>query len=138
MRVLLDTCILSELYRSGSNNVVTAALAELPGEALFISVISMGELIKGVALLDAGKRKTALEHWLQTLELTYAKQILSIDAEVVRIWGEITARAQRAGKIIPAADGLIAATAMNYGLHVMTRNVADFLPTGVMVLNPWG
>ena len=104
---------------------------------LFVSVITLGEIAKGIALLDESKRKRALRDWLETLEQQYGERILPLDLETVRIWGEVTAKAQRAGKVVAAGDGLIAATAIRYGLHVMTRNVDDFLPTGVLLINPW-
>lgn len=71
------------------------------------------------------------------LEQRYGEHLLDIDAETARLWGEITARAQRNGAIVPAADGLIAATALRHGLHVMTRNAQHFVATGVAVIDPW-
>ena len=68
----------------------------------------------------------------------YGERILPIDAETVRVWGESTAAAQKNGRIVSASDGLIAATARRHGLRVMTRNVDDFAPMGVMIVNPWG
>ena len=137
MRVLLDTCVLSELRKQNCPPQVRAAVERLEDDELFVSVISLGEIAKGIALLDDNKRKRALRDWLETLEQEYGERILPVDLETVRIWGEITANAQRSGKIVAAADGLIAATAIRYGLHVMTRNVDDFSPTGVLLINPW-
>lgn len=118
---------------------VRDAVAAIPDEQLFLSgVITLGELAKGIALLDEGQRKTALKTWLDGLEQDYGERILPIDAETVRVWGESTAAAQENGRIVPAADGLIAATARCHGLRVMTRNVDDFTPMGVMLVNPWG
>lgn len=71
------------------------------------------------------------------LEQRFADRILPIDVEVARIWGELTARAQARGGQVAAADGLIAATAIRNGLHVMTRNIRDFEPTGAMLIDPW-
>jgi hypothetical protein len=106
-------------------------------EALFVSVISIGEILKGISLLRDGSRRRALEAWLKTLEHDYGDRLLSIDLETSRLWGELTAAAQKAGRVVHATDGLIAATALRHGLHVMTRNTADFEPTGVLLLNPW-
>jgi predicted nucleic acid-binding protein len=100
-------------------------------------VISIGELAKGIALLNSSKNKRDLAAWLLALEQSFGDRILSIDAETCHTWGEITAVAQRMGKIVPSADGLIAATAMRNGLHVMTRNTEHFAPTGVLITNPW-
>jgi len=74
---------------------------------------------------------------LQTIERYYSDRILVIDLEIVRIWGELTARAQKSEKIIAASDGLIAATALRHGLHIVTRNVSDFEPSGGLLINPW-
>ena len=78
-----------------------------------------------------------MQGWLQTLEHDYQDRLLPVDLETSHIWGEITAAAQKAGRIIPASDGLIAATALRHGLHVMTRNTADFSSVGIFLLNPW-
>ncbi len=137
MRTLLDTCILSELRRPNCNQDVKNAVAELTSEELFVSVISIGEIVKGIELLDASRRKQELLSWIRKLELNYADHLLPVDLEVVRIWGEITAVAQKRGITIPVCDGLIASTARRHGLHLMTRNTADFKYTGVMLINPW-
>ncbi|MDQ2901624.1 MAG: type II toxin-antitoxin system VapC family toxin [Acidobacteriota bacterium] len=104
---------------------------------LFVSVLSIGEIAKGIALLKDSRNKRALQAWLQTLERSFADRFLPVDLETSRIWGEITAAAQKAGRTIPATDGLIAATARKHGLHVMTRNVGDFEPTGALLIDPW-
>lgn len=137
MRVLLDTCVLSELYKPSPLETVRQAVLDIPDENLYISVITLGEIGKGIALLPQSKRKRDLSAWLTKIETTYADRILSIDAETTSIWGEITANAQSQGIIIAAADGLIAATALHHGLHLMTRNVKDFNVPGVFLLNPW-
>ena len=137
MRALLDTCVLSEIRRPHGHARVKAAVAELDDADLFLSVLTVGEVAKGIALLRAGKKKRALMAWLGVLETEFGDRILAIDAETARIWGELTARAQRAGKVIPAVDGLVAATALRHGLHVMTRNTKHFEATGALILDPW-
>lgn len=137
MRVLLDTCVLSELRTPKGHRGVRQAVDALDDENLFLSVISIGEISKGIALLRESRKKRVLETWLQTLERYYADRLLPIDLETSRIWGELTAVAQRAGRAVHATDGLIAATALRHGLRVMTRNTADFEPTRVLLLNPW-
>jgi predicted nucleic acid-binding protein len=106
-------------------------------EELFVSVITIGEILKGVSLLRESPKRRALETWLKTLERDYGDRLLSIDLETSRLWGELTAAAQKAGRVVQATDGLIAATALRHGLRVMTRNTTDFEPTGVLLLNPW-
>jgi hypothetical protein len=137
VRVLLDTCVLSELRHPKGHPGVRQAVDALNEEELFVSVITVGEILKGVSLLREGPRRRALETWLQTLERDYGNRLLSIDLETTRIWGELTASAQKAGRVVPATDGLIAATALRHGLRVMTRNTADFEPTEVLLVNPW-
>jgi predicted nucleic acid-binding protein len=137
MKVLLDTCVLSELRHPKGHPEVRRAVAALDEKELFLSVISIGEILKGISLLAEGSRKHALASWLDTLERDYGDRILSVDRDICRRWGELTARAQRAGRPVSATDGLIAATALHHGLQVMTRDTADFEPTGVSLLNPW-
>ena len=137
MRVLLDTCVLSELRRPKPHAGVRRAIETLNSEDLFVSVLSIGEIAKGIALLKDGPKKRTLQIWLQTLESHYAERFLPIDLETSRIWGELTAAAQKAGRTVPASDGLIAATARRHGMYVMTNNTADFEPSGVPLLNPW-
>ena len=137
MRVLLDTCVVSEIRRPEARISVREAVARLPEEDTYLSAITLGELASGVARLVEGRRRLELARWLDGLESTYAERILAVDAEVARLWGELDANARRIGRPIGVQDGLIAATARRHGLHVMTRNVADFSPSGTLVVNPW-
>ena len=137
MRVLLDTCVLSELRLPKINAGVREAFDALDSDDLFVSVLSVGEIAKGIALLQEGRKKRELRTWLLTMERFYSNRLLPVDLETSRIWGEITAAAQRMGRQIPTGDGLIAATARRHGLHVMTRNTADFEATGALLINPW-
>jgi len=136
VRVLLDTCVVSELQRKKPDPRVRRAVQDLRAEDLFLSVVTVGELTKGIALLRAGKKKTALEDWLEGLTGD-SSHLLPIDMETARIWGELTARAHREGEAIPVADGLIAATAIQHGMRVMTRNTRDFAASGADLIDPW-
>ena len=137
MRILLDTCVLSELRKPDGHRSVRRAVDEIADDDLYISVVSIGEIAKGIELLEGGRRKRALQSWIQTLERDYADRLLPVDLEAAHIWGELAAAAQKRGRTISAGDGLIAATARRHGLHIMTRNIADFEPTGAMLINPW-
>jgi predicted nucleic acid-binding protein len=137
VKALLDTIILAELVRPNGNPAVHAALAEIPTPNVFLSVLTVGEIVKGIALLPAGKKKTHLTKWLAGMESDYGERVLPLDVETARIWGELTARAQKKGVVIPPADGLLAATALRHGLHVMTRNTKHFEASGALVLDPW-
>jgi len=134
----LDTCVLSELRRPGADPRVRSRVDELDPAHLFVRVITIGELTTGIALLPAGERQRELASWLLGLERRFASQILPIDAEVARQWGELTALAQARGSQIPAGDGLIAATARRLGLRVMTRTTKHFVATGALIIDPWG
>jgi predicted nucleic acid-binding protein len=104
---------------------------------LFLSALSVGEILKGVDRLASGRKRSAIEHWLAKVESLYEGRILPVDVHVARIWGNLGALAKEQGRPLPAVDGLIAATALAHGLTVVTRNVKDFRETGVMLLNPW-
>jgi toxin FitB len=137
VKVLLDTCALSELRLPRPDAGVARAIQDIDSDDLFVSVVTIGEIVKGVALLEGGRKKRLLQTWLQALERHYADHLLPIDLETCRMWGDLAAAAQKAGRTIPASDGLIAATALRHGLYIMTRNTADFEPSGVPLLNPW-
>ncbi len=137
MRVLLDTCVISEIRKPQGDARVKSAVAALAPSDAYISAITFGEMAKGVALLEKGRKKAELQNWLLTFERNYARAILPVDTETVRLWGELTAQEQKNGFIIPVSDGLIAATARQYGLYLMTRNIKDFEGTGAMLINPW-
>ena len=137
MRTLVDTCVLSELRRTDGNPRVRAMFATIAESDVFLSVLTIGELRKGIDRLKAGPKKHAISTWIDRLAMSAEGRILSVDLETAVIWGEVSARAEKKGRPIPAIDGLLAATALRHGLHLMTRNVVDFEPTGVLLVNPW-
>jgi toxin FitB len=116
---------------------VRAAVSAHAPEDVFLSVITVGEITKGVLRLPDGRKKAELTNWLLALDRDFAGRVLDIGRETVGIWGEISALAEARGRILPIADGLIAATAIQHGLRIYTRNVEDFAMTGVLVTNPW-
>jgi predicted nucleic acid-binding protein len=137
VKTLLDTCVLAEIRKPAGNPSVKAVVEEIPDEDLYLSALSVGEIAKGIALLAVGKKKKSLASWLVALESQFEERILGLDVETARIWGELTARAQKKGVAIPAVDGLLAATALRHGLHVMTRNTKHFAASGALILDPW-
>ena len=137
MRVLLDTCVVSEIRHPQGNPHVKQAVTSLALDSAFLSVITVGEIASGIAQMTKSPRQQALTAWLDGLERHYADRVLPVDGETARLWGELTGAARRAGRTLGAADGLIAATARRHGLHMMTRNVSDFAVTGVLIVNPW-
>ena len=137
MKTLLDTCTLGELRKPSPDAAVVAAVRAIPDAHLYVSVLSLGEIAKGVGLLAPGKKREAIAAWLVAIEGQFSDRLLGLDAETAKLWGELTARAQKKGVVIPATDGLLAATALRHGLHVMTRNESDFKASGVRIVNPW-
>jgi toxin FitB len=137
VRVLLDTCILTEMQRLDGSEAVKGFVKMLPSDVLFLSVITIGEITKGVALLPDGRKKRQLGTWLLGLSHQFADRILPLDQETAEIWGQSSATGQQKGFTIPAADGLIAATALRHGLFVATRNTPHFEAAGARVINPW-
>lgn len=137
MKVLLDTCTIAELRKPSPNPGVVSAIQAIPDANLFLSVLTIGEIAKGIGLLAAGKKRDGLAAWLAALENQFSDRLLGLDIETAKLWGELTARAQNKGVVIPTADGLLAATALRHGLHVMTRNEGDFKASGARIVNPW-
>jgi predicted nucleic acid-binding protein len=136
--LLLDTNIPSELTRHRSDRQVERWLDEANDEDLYFSVISLGEILKGITLLPASKRREGLQEWLDsTLRPWFDGRILSVTAPIAERWGILAGEQRLKGKQIKVADGLIVATALHHDLTIVTRNVRDFNGLGVTVLNPW-
>ncbi|SDP39707.1 type II toxin-antitoxin system VapC family toxin [Phyllobacterium sp. OV277] len=138
MNILLDTNILSEVRRPEPELAVLDWLAQLDEDRAFISVISVAEIRRGIALLDEGRRRTALADWLAN-ELTerFSGRILPVDPQVAISWGDLMAVSKRKGMSIASMDGLIAATAVTHNLTLATRNVKDFQFLDLQIINPW-
>jgi toxin FitB len=132
---LIDTNIISELRRKDANPGVISWFAERPATTLYLSVLTLGEIRKGIEALPSGKRKLALRDWLEVdLPAFFTGRILRVDEAVVDRWGRLLARIKRTA---PAIDTLIAATALQHGLTLVTRNTADFKFPELDVINPW-
>ncbi|MBK8401773.1 MAG: type II toxin-antitoxin system VapC family toxin [Propionivibrio sp.] len=135
MSYLLDTNVLSELRRKTPNTGVVEWFAQRPASTLYLSVLTLGELRKGVEGMADASRRTALLDWLEAeLPIFFTGRILSVDAQVADRWGRLMAAANRP---VPAIDSLLAATAAHHGLSLVTRNVRDFANLGLEVINPW-
>ena len=138
MSYLLDTCVISELVSARPAPVVLEWMNSVEATRLFLSVLTIGEIKRGIVRLPASKRRSALESWLeQDLSLRFHGRILSLDVSVMLTWGQLVAELEGKGRPLPAIDSLIAATALHYQLRLVTRNEKDFANTGVNVLNPW-
>jgi toxin FitB len=136
VKYLLDTNIISEARKPDGHPAIRQALQTIDDKDLFLSVVTVGEIVKGVSALDPGKKRTELESWLAQTEKHFADRLLAIDSDIARIWGELTTKLKKAGRTLTATDGLIAATAIHNGLRLMTRNTDDFQLTGVLLVNP--
>jgi toxin FitB len=135
---LLDTNCVSELVRVKPERRVLEWIEAAQEELLYLSVLTLGEIRKGLAALPQNRRRTLLEAWLDIeFQNRFIGRILPIDAAVADRWGLLTASAKRRGAVIPVIDGLIAATALQYNLTVVSRNTGDFRAAQVPVLNPW-
>jgi toxin FitB len=135
---LLDTNIISELRNKNPEPRVLEWMEAADEGLLHLSVLTLGEIRKGAALLPQDKRRTQLETWLEVdLQARFAGRILPIDAEIADRWGLIVAGAMLKGMTLSVIDGLLAATALHHNLTIVSRNVKDFAHTQVPVLNPW-
>lgn len=138
MRYLLDTCVISEVVKEAPSSKVTQWLERQDELSMFLSVITFGELQKGIGQLQAGWKQRELYEWVEgQLSRRFTGRILDIDKDVAVRWGEISATAARVGRTVPVLDGLLAATAMTFGLTFVTRNTDHVLETGVRLLDPW-
>ena len=136
MSYLIDTNVLSELRRRAPNAGVVDWFAQRPATALFLSVLTVGEIRKGIDMLAAGERKLKLLDWLEVeLPTFFAGRIIAVDLRVADRWGRLLAEANRP---LPAIDSLLAATALTHGLKLVTHNARDFVFPGLDVINPWG
>jgi predicted nucleic acid-binding protein len=138
MSYLLDTCAISELVSLAPNPKVLRWVDSIDEERLFLSVITIGEIKKGVEKLSDSTRKSALSEWLEDeLLARFSGRLLPIDVEAVLVWGQLIAGLEKRGRPMPAIDSLIAATALKGGLTLVTRNDSDFAHCGVALFNPW-
>jgi predicted nucleic acid-binding protein len=135
---LLDTNCISELVRPKPEPRVLEWMEAVDETLLYLSVLTMGEIRKGLAGLAQSKRRTRLETWLEVeLQPRFSGRIVPIDTAIADRWGLLTAEAKRNGKPLSIIDGLLAATALQHNLTVVSRNTSDFANTHVPVLNPW-
>lgn len=135
MSYLIDTNVLSELRRREPNKGVIEWFEQRPATTLYLSVLTLGEIRKGIDLLINADRQLKLLDWLEVeLPQFFSGRILNVDAYVADRWGRLTAQMERP---IPAIDSLIAATALTHGLKLVTRNVRDFNYPELDIINPW-
>ena len=136
MSYLLDTNILSELVRPKPAKTVLTWFDNIPSEALYISVLTLGEIRKDIEQMADGVSREKLRRWLEhDLVTWFDKRALPINVAVADSWGRLVAQV---GRPVPSIDSLLAATALHYELRLVTRNVKNFNYPGLDVVNPWG
>jgi predicted nucleic acid-binding protein len=135
---LLDTNCVSELVRTQPEPLVLEWMDSAQESLLYLSVLTLGEIRKGIAGLPQSRRRTRLEIWLEVeLRARFSGRILSIDEAVADRWGLLASEAKRMGRSLSSIDGLLAATALHHNLTIVSRNVNDFASTPAPILNPW-
>ena len=135
MSYLLDTNVISELKRPKPDERVVDWFATVTKESLYLSVLTLGEIRKGIDKLPDGQRKQLLSSWLEKdISLWFDSRLLGVDAGVADCWGKLQAQTNRP---LPAIDSLLAATALHHNLRLVTRNVCDFDYPNLSVLNLW-
>ena len=138
MNLLLDTNVLSEVQRPAPDVKVLGWLDAIDEDRTYISVASIAELRRGIALMDDGRRRDTLAAWVANdLPARFAERILPIDRAVAERWGDLMAQCRRSGVVLSVLDGFFAATALANDLTLVTRNVKDFASCGVPLFNPW-
>lgn len=138
MSFLLDTSVVSELVKPSPHGPVLKWIGDQDEASLHLSVVTIGELEKGIARLPASTRRTRLQTWVRRdLVERFGGRLLPIDIRTAARWGAITGESEKRGKPLPVIDSLIAATAIVHGLTVVTRNVEDFERCGAACINPW-
>jgi predicted nucleic acid-binding protein len=138
MKFLLDTCIISELMAKRPNQAVVQWIDSVDEDRLFLSVITIGEIRKGIAKLADSPQKLELQEWLSDHLLSrFSDRIVVIDTGVMSDWGQLVGNLERVGKPMPLMDSLIAATVLHGDFVLVTRNEADFESADVRMLNPF-
>lgn len=135
MKYLLDTNVLSELFKKQPEPKVSGWLKEAEQDSLFLSVLTLGEIRKGIEKMEQGSRKARLVQFLEKeVPAQFEERILPVDLEVAETWGLLEAHA---GRPLPTVDALLAATALTHNLTLVTRNTQDFSFSRLKLLNPW-
>ena len=138
MRYILDTCVISELVRTKPEKSVVNWIHCQQEEHLYLSVLTLGEIRKGIERPTDSRKRVQLGNWLdRDLKLRFTGRWLPVDDETSERWGLVTADLLKRGIQLPVIDGLIAATALTHGMTLVTRNTSDVSETGVLLLNPW-
>jgi len=135
---LIDTCVVSELIKDKPDRRVAKWVDGCDEESLYLSVLTIGEIQKGIARLGSGARKSLLQKWLDSdLRQRFLGRVLPVSEAVLVAWGNIQGKAEAAGAPLPTIDGLLGATAIVHHCAIVTRNENDLAATGAEIINPW-
>ena len=138
MSFLLDTSVISELVKPSPDDSVVKWMTQADETSLYLSVLTIGELEKGIAKLPASSRRSKIENWVRSdLADRFRERLLAIDGAVAATWGKLAGEAEARGEPLPVVDGLIAATGIVHDLIIATRNTTDFERCGASCFNPW-
>jgi predicted nucleic acid-binding protein len=137
MRYLLDTCVISEIFKDSPHPGVDTWFQKTHEMDMHLSVLSLGELEKGIHKLSDGRKKASLAVWVDDLAEQFQERTLPINEAVAVMWGRLQAEAEKKGRPLPAIDGLLAATAKVHELTLVTRNDSDMEAAGIPIFNPW-
>jgi toxin FitB len=138
MKYILDTNVISEAINKQPNPQVMNWLRAMDAQELYLSVVTVGEIKKGVEKLSESHRKQAIKDWFEhELLIKFDGQILTVDLPVILVWGELVGELEQKGRKLPALDSLIAATAKYYGYTLVTRNEKDFAGINIIIFNPF-
>lgn len=137
MKFLLDTCVLSELVKPQPDKGVISWMSERTVSELHVSAMTLAEIERGIARLAASRRQADLTHWLRQLKVGFESRVLPFTAETASAWAQMCAALEAQGKPMAAFDSIIAASAIEHGMTLVTRNVSDFKNAPLVLLNPW-
>jgi len=139
LNYLLDTCVISELVKTKPDLRVVQWVRSQDEENLFLSVITIGEIQKGISKLpDGRKKKQQLQEWLSNeLQVRFKDRILEITIGTAHVWGQVLGTCEKKGITLPAIDSLIASQGIFHKMTIVTRNIPDMKPSGVQLFNPW-
>jgi predicted nucleic acid-binding protein len=135
---LVDTNVPSEFTHQQPDERVAAFIRAVGRENLFLSVMTLGEICKGIDLLPVSQKRTSLQGWLEIdVRPWFAGRILPVSEAIAERWGHLAARTRKQGVTLAVVDGVIAATALEHGLTLVTRNTKDYAGLGVIIIDPW-
>lgn len=137
MSFLLDTCTISEPKQKQPNPKVLEWLDAQDESKLYLSVLTIGEIKKGIARLDSSRKQAALEKWLEQLRIRFSRRILPFSEKTFLVWGKMCGEFEKKGVLRPAFDSLLEAAALEHDFIFVTRNVKNFTHSSVTILNPW-